>query len=73
LTGLSGAGKTTIAQGLAQELQRRNYPTEVLDGTELFTVEQCVHQVLHQVLHYLESHYLLDDKKCQNLYIYANC
>ncbi|MEA5568811.1 adenylyl-sulfate kinase [Anabaena sp. UHCC 0399] len=32
LTGLSGAGKTTIAKGVAQELQKRNYLTEVLDG-----------------------------------------
>ncbi|WP_414756382.1 adenylyl-sulfate kinase [Anabaena sp. CCY 9910] len=32
LTGLSGAGKTTIAQNVAQELQKRNYPTELLDG-----------------------------------------
>ncbi|MEH2267516.1 MAG: adenylyl-sulfate kinase [Nostoc sp.] len=32
LTGLSGAGKTTIAHGVAQELQRRNYRLEVLDG-----------------------------------------
>ncbi|BCL38372.1 adenylyl-sulfate kinase [Nostoc sp. MS1] len=32
LTGLSGAGKTTIAQGLAKELLKRNYLIEVLDG-----------------------------------------
>ncbi len=32
LTGLSGAGKTTIAFAVGQELQRRNYPTELLDG-----------------------------------------
>ncbi|WP_341532123.1 adenylyl-sulfate kinase (plasmid) [Nostoc sp. UHCC 0302] len=32
LTGLSGAGKTTIAQGIAQELQKRNCLVEVLDG-----------------------------------------
>ncbi|WP_414576934.1 adenylyl-sulfate kinase [Anabaena sp. CCY 9402-a] len=32
LTGLSGADKTTIAKGVAQELQKRNYLTEVLDG-----------------------------------------
>ncbi len=32
LTGLSGAGKTTIAVAVAQELQRRNYPIELLDG-----------------------------------------
>lgn len=32
LTGLSGAGKTTIACALAQELKQRNYPTELLDG-----------------------------------------
>lgn len=32
LTGLSSAGKTTLAQGIAQELQKRNYPTELLDG-----------------------------------------
>lgn len=32
LTGLSGAGKTTIAHRVAQKLQKRNYPVEVLDG-----------------------------------------
>ncbi|MBW4616914.1 MAG: adenylyl-sulfate kinase [Desmonostoc vinosum HA7617-LM4] len=32
LTGLSGAGKTTIAQSVAQELLRRNYCVELLDG-----------------------------------------
>ncbi|WP_427159956.1 adenylyl-sulfate kinase [Aliinostoc sp. HNIBRCY26] len=32
LTGLSGAGKTTIAQRLSQELQARNYSVELLDG-----------------------------------------
>ncbi|MDZ8185308.1 MAG: adenylyl-sulfate kinase [Nostoc sp. ChiSLP02] len=32
LTGLSGAGKTTIAHGVAQELLLRNYALEVLDG-----------------------------------------
>ncbi|MEA5625270.1 adenylyl-sulfate kinase [Nostoc sp. UHCC 0251] len=32
LTGLSGAGKTTIAHGVAQKLQKRNYLVEVLDG-----------------------------------------
>ncbi|WP_442940840.1 adenylyl-sulfate kinase [Nostoc sp.] len=32
LTGLSGAGKTTIANGVAQELQKRGCLVEVLDG-----------------------------------------
>ncbi|MBW4641516.1 MAG: adenylyl-sulfate kinase [Goleter apudmare HA4340-LM2] len=32
LTGLSGAGKTTIACAVAQELQKQNYPVELLDG-----------------------------------------
>lgn len=32
LTGLSGAGKTTIAQRLAQELEQRGRLVEVLDG-----------------------------------------
>jgi adenylyl-sulfate kinase len=32
LTGLSGAGKTTIAGMLAGELRRRGHPVEVLDG-----------------------------------------
>ena len=32
LTGLSGAGKTTIAHGVAQELLLRNYAVELLDG-----------------------------------------
>ncbi len=32
LTGLSGAGKSTIAQRLAQELQARGFKVEVLDG-----------------------------------------
>lgn len=35
LTGLSGAGKSTIATGLAAELQGRGYPVEVLDGDEV--------------------------------------
>ncbi|OUM99397.1 MAG: adenylyl-sulfate kinase [Firmicutes bacterium ZCTH02-B6] len=35
LTGLSGAGKSTIAAGLAKELQSRGYPVEVLDGDEV--------------------------------------
>jgi adenylylsulfate kinase len=32
LTGLSGAGKTTIACAVAKELQKRDYSTELLDG-----------------------------------------
>ncbi|MBE8998816.1 adenylyl-sulfate kinase [Nostoc sp. LEGE 12447] len=32
LTGLSGAGKTTIALSVAQELRSRNYQVELLDG-----------------------------------------
>ncbi|MBD2302786.1 adenylyl-sulfate kinase [Nostoc sp. FACHB-190] len=32
LTGLSSVGKTTIANGVAQELQKQNYQTELLDG-----------------------------------------
>jgi adenylylsulfate kinase len=32
LTGLSGAGKTTIATLVEQELRRRNHKVEVLDG-----------------------------------------
>jgi adenylylsulfate kinase len=32
LTGLSGAGKTTIAQALAETLRSRGLPVEVLDG-----------------------------------------
>jgi bifunctional enzyme CysN/CysC len=35
LTGLSGAGKTTLALALEQGLLRRHYPTCVLDGDEL--------------------------------------
>ena len=34
LTGLSGAGKSTIALALAGELQLRDQPVEVLDGDE---------------------------------------
>ncbi|BAZ31445.1 adenylyl-sulfate kinase [Cylindrospermum sp. NIES-4074] len=37
LTGLSGAGKTTIASCVAQELQRQNYQVEVLDGDVIRT------------------------------------
>jgi adenylylsulfate kinase-like enzyme len=32
LTGLSGAGKTTIGRALAAELERRGAHVEVLDG-----------------------------------------
>ncbi|BAY25165.1 adenylyl-sulfate kinase [Calothrix sp. NIES-2100] len=32
LTGLSGAGKTTIASSVAQELRSRSYRVELLDG-----------------------------------------
>lgn len=32
LTGLSGAGKTTITQALEQKLREKDYPLEVLDG-----------------------------------------
>jgi adenylylsulfate kinase len=35
LTGLSGAGKTTIAKGLEQELHNRGYLTQVLDGDNI--------------------------------------
>lgn len=37
LTGLSGAGKSTIAQGLATQLKGENIQTYVLDGDELRT------------------------------------
>ena len=34
LTGLSGAGKTTLAYGVQKQLQLLGYPVEVLDGDE---------------------------------------
>ena len=34
-TGLSGAGKTTLCRALAQELTRRGYRNQILDGDEL--------------------------------------
>jgi adenylylsulfate kinase len=37
LTGLSGAGKSTIAQRLQQELEARGHAVEVLDGDEVRT------------------------------------
>src|SRR6267378_6852574 len=37
LTGLSGAGKSTIAEGLRAELGQRGRPAEVLDGDEIRT------------------------------------
>ena len=36
-TGLSGAGKSTIASALAEELRRRNMKVEVLDGDVIRT------------------------------------
>ena len=35
LTGLPGSGKTTIARGVAEELRRRGFRVEVLDGDEV--------------------------------------
>lgn len=35
MTGLSGAGKTTIAQGLEIELSKRGYLTQILDGDNI--------------------------------------
>lgn len=35
LTGLSGAGKTTLALAIEEELARIGYPTAVLDGDQL--------------------------------------
>lgn len=37
LTGLSGAGKSTIAEALAAELTERGHRTQILDGDELRT------------------------------------
>ncbi|MDF8263294.1 adenylyl-sulfate kinase [Luteipulveratus flavus] len=37
LTGLSGAGKTTVAESLAEQLRSQGRPVEVLDGDELRT------------------------------------
>ena len=37
LTGLSGAGKTTLAQALVPHLEERGLPIEVLDGDEVRT------------------------------------
>ncbi|RDI94466.1 adenylyl-sulfate kinase [Meiothermus sp. QL-1] len=34
-TGLSGAGKTTLAQALHKRLEAAGYPTELLDGDEV--------------------------------------
>jgi len=36
-TGLSGAGKTTLAVGIEQELSKRGYLTQVLDGDNIRT------------------------------------
>lgn len=35
LTGLPGAGKSTIAGGVAEQLRRRGRPVEILDGDEV--------------------------------------
>jgi adenylylsulfate kinase len=35
MTGLSGAGKTTIARGLEKELLKKGYLSQVIDGDEL--------------------------------------
>jgi adenylylsulfate kinase len=35
MTGLSGSGKTTIAVGVEQELNRRGYLTQILDGDNI--------------------------------------
>lgn len=35
LTGLSGAGKTTLSRALHEELRRRGIPTDVIDGDEI--------------------------------------
>ena len=35
ITGLSGAGKTTLARLVAAELRRRGQPVEILDGDEV--------------------------------------
>ncbi len=35
LTGLSGAGKTTLAQALAEDLRNQGYPVCVLDGDDI--------------------------------------
>ena len=40
LTGLSGAGKSTIAERLAPELSARGRNVEVLDGDEVRTIFQ---------------------------------
>ncbi len=45
LTGLPSAGKTTIANGLAERLTQAGYPVEVLDG-------DCVRKVLGPELGY---------------------
>ena len=37
ITGLSGSGKTTIAEGLEQELHKRGYLTKLLDGDNVRT------------------------------------
>jgi len=37
MTGLSGAGKTTIGTGIERELNRRGYLTQVLDGDNIRT------------------------------------
>lgn len=34
MTGLSGAGKTTLSYGVKRELERRGFKTEVIDGDE---------------------------------------
>ena len=34
LTGLSGAGKSTIAQGVKKELHEKGYKIEIIDGDE---------------------------------------
>ena len=35
LTGLPGSGKTTVARGVAEELRRKGFRVEVLDGDEV--------------------------------------
>lgn len=73
ITGLSGAGKTTLAHALVQALRQRQLPVEHLDGDELRKLfPQTGFSQTERDAHILRVGYMASRLESHNIYVVAS-